>query len=59
MPDFVPATRGTDIRLEEASKRASAADRLAARKARRQRPADELGTDADVSDDEDDDDLED
>ncbi|MGA3527457.1 GTPase ObgE [Melissospora conviva] len=58
-PDYVPTTRGTDIRLEEASKRASAADRLAARKARRQRPADELGTDADVSDDEDDDDLED
>ncbi|MGA3564270.1 GTPase ObgE [Melissospora conviva] len=58
-PDYVPTTRGTDIRLEEASKRASAADRLAARKARRQRPADELGTDADVSDDDDDDDLED
>ncbi|WBB79647.1 GTPase ObgE [Micromonospora sp. WMMD882] len=40
--DFVPGNRGTDVRLEEKSTRASAADRLAARKARRQRPADEL-----------------
>ncbi|SCE85452.1 GTP-binding protein [Micromonospora viridifaciens] len=40
--DFVPGTRGTDVRLEEKSTRASAAERLAARKARRQRPADEI-----------------
>ncbi|WP_446210998.1 GTPase ObgE [Micromonospora sp. IBSANI012] len=59
--DFVPGNRGTDVRLEEKSARASAAERLAARKARRQRPADELeagGLDADLSDDLDDDDLE-
>ncbi|MFC8618945.1 GTPase ObgE [Micromonospora purpureochromogenes] len=59
--DFVPGNRGTDVRLEEKSTRASAAERLAARKARRQRPADELeagGLDADLSDDLDDDDLE-
>ncbi|MEH0938787.1 GTPase ObgE [Micromonospora psammae] len=59
--DFVPGSRGTDVRLEEKSARASAAERLAARKARRQRPADEAeadGLDADVSDDlTDDDDL--
>ncbi|MEH1055236.1 GTPase ObgE [Micromonospora sp. CPCC 206171] len=58
--DFVPGNRGTDVRLEEKSARASAAERLAARKARRQRPADELeagGLDADLSDDLDDDDL--
>jgi GTP-binding protein len=48
--DFVPGNRGTDVRLEEKSSRPSAAERLAARKARRVRPADELG--ADVSDDE-------
>ncbi|MEV0428946.1 GTPase ObgE [Micromonospora sp. NPDC050495] len=40
--DFVPGNRGTDVRLEEKSNRVSAADRLAARKARRQRPADEV-----------------
>ncbi|MGK5444025.1 GTPase ObgE [Micromonospora sp. URMC 105] len=59
--EFVPGSRGTDVRLEEKSTRASAAERLAARKARRQRPADEQeagGLDADVSDDLDDDDLE-
>ncbi|GAB3185940.1 GTP-binding protein [Micromonospora palomenae] len=59
--DFVPGNRGTDVRLEEKSTRASAAERLAARKARRQRPTDELeagGLDADLSDDLDDDDLE-
>ncbi|MEH0829035.1 MULTISPECIES: GTPase ObgE [unclassified Micromonospora] len=58
--EFVPGSRGTDVRLEEKSTRASAAERLAARKARRQRPADELeagGLDADVSDDLDDDDV--
>ncbi|MEU5791732.1 GTPase ObgE [Micromonospora purpureochromogenes] len=58
--DFVPGNRGTDVRLEEKPTRASAAERLAARKARRQRPADELeagGLDADLSDDLDDDDL--
>ncbi|WP_433311947.1 GTPase ObgE [Micromonospora sp. CA-269861] len=51
--DFVPGNRGTDVRLEEKSNRASAADRLAARKARRVRSADHLG--ADASDDLDDD----
>jgi len=49
--DFVPGNRGTDVRLEEKSNRASAAERLAARKARRVRSADEVG--ADASDDED------
>ncbi|MEU4533003.1 GTPase ObgE [Micromonospora ureilytica] len=44
--DFVPGNRGTDVRLEEKSNRASAADRLAARKARRVRSADEVGADA-------------
>ncbi|WP_406041815.1 GTPase ObgE [Micromonospora sp. NBC_00898] len=60
--DFVPGNRGTDIRLEEKSTRASAAERLAARKARRRRTEDELaagGLDADLSDDLDDDDLDD
>ncbi|MET7950649.1 GTPase ObgE [Micromonospora sp. NPDC005324] len=54
--DFVPGNRGTDVRLEEKSNRASAADRLAARKARRVRSADEVGADAsdDAIDDEDD-----
>ncbi|MET7374107.1 GTPase ObgE [Micromonospora arida] len=54
--DFVPGNRGTDVRLEEKSNRASAADRLAARKARRVRSADEVGADAsdDNIDDEDD-----
>ncbi|RKN28093.1 GTPase ObgE [Micromonospora musae] len=42
--EFVPNVRGADQRLEEKSTRANAAERLAARKARRQRPADELGT---------------
>ncbi|MET8359916.1 GTPase ObgE [Micromonospora sp. NPDC005171] len=56
--DFVPGNRGTDIRLEEKSNRASAADRLAARKARRVRSADEVGADAsdDLDDDMDDED---
>jgi GTPase len=39
--EFVPGTRGTDYRLEEPSTRASAAERLAARKARRERQEDE------------------
>ncbi|MFD2767817.1 GTPase ObgE [Micromonospora eburnea] len=52
--DFVPGNRGTDIRLEEKSTRASAAERLAARKARRQRPADEVAA-APQDDDADDD----
>ncbi|MET8234690.1 GTPase ObgE [Micromonospora sp. NPDC005298] len=55
--EFVPGNRGTDIRLEEKSNRASAAERLAARKARRVRSADEVGADSsddDVIDDEDD-----
>ncbi|MFI9643844.1 GTPase ObgE [Micromonospora sp. NPDC051925] len=42
--DFVPGNRGTDVRLEEKSSRPPAAERLAARKARRQRPEDELAT---------------
>ncbi|WP_433263502.1 GTPase ObgE [Micromonospora vinacea] len=56
--DFVPGNRGTDVRLEEKSNRASAADRLAARKARRVRSADEVGADAsdDLDDDMDDED---
>ncbi|MBQ1033540.1 GTPase ObgE [Micromonospora parva] len=57
--EFVPGNRGTDVRLEEKSNRASAADRLAARKARRVRSADEVGADAsDDPDDEDEDDAE-
>ncbi|MFC4019852.1 GTPase ObgE [Micromonospora sp. GCM10011542] len=58
--DFVPGNRGTDIRLEEKTNRASAAERLAARKARRVRSADGLDADttddvdADIDDDEDD-----
>jgi GTP-binding protein len=56
--DFVPGNRGTDVRLEDKSDRASAAERLAARKARRVRAegepeSDEVG--ADLSDDLDDD----
>ncbi|KWV30775.1 GTPase ObgE [Micromonospora rifamycinica] len=46
--DFIPGNRGTDVRLEEKSSRPAAAERLAARKARRQRPEDELvGADGD------------
>ncbi|MEU4333663.1 GTPase ObgE [Micromonospora lupini] len=58
--EFVPGNRGTDVRLEEKSNRASAADRLAARKARRVRSADEVGADAsdDDVDDIDEDDAE-
>ncbi|MGK5742303.1 GTPase ObgE [Micromonospora sp. URMC 103] len=44
--DFVPGVRGADQRLEDKATRASAAERLAARKARRQRPADEIEADA-------------
>ncbi|MFC0033994.1 GTPase ObgE [Micromonospora chaiyaphumensis] len=53
--DFVPGNRGTDVRLEDKSTRASAAERLAARKARRVRPEDELeaGAPQDDADDED------
>ncbi|MET8835168.1 GTPase ObgE [Micromonospora sp. NPDC004540] len=53
--DFVPGNRGTDVRLEDKSTRASAAERLAARKARRVRPADEMEAAApqDDADDED------
>ncbi|AXO36185.1 GTPase ObgE [Micromonospora chalcea] len=40
--DFVPGNRGTDVRLEDKSNRPSASDRLAARKARRVRPEDEI-----------------
>jgi GTPase len=39
--DYTPSGRGTDWRLEEQTTRPTAAARLAARKARRQRPADE------------------
>jgi GTP-binding protein len=39
--EFTPGARGTDYRLETASDRLSAAQRLAARKARRRRPEDE------------------
>ncbi|MDG4783313.1 GTPase ObgE [Micromonospora sp. WMMD961] len=58
--EFVPGNRGTDVRLEEKSNRASAADRLAARKARRVRSADEVGADAsdDLEDIDDEDDAE-
>ncbi|MFU8874788.1 GTPase ObgE [Micromonospora sp. SL4-19] len=52
--DFIPGNRGTDIRLEEKSTRVSAAERLAARKARRQRPADEIEAAAQDSDDDED-----
>ncbi|GIJ25754.1 GTPase Obg [Micromonospora qiuiae] len=45
--DFVPGARGRDVRLEEKPTRATAAERLAARKARRQRPADEAEPAAD------------
>jgi GTP-binding protein len=53
--EFIPGSRGTDYRLEEPSTRASAAERLAARKARRQRPADDVAAssgvdEADVAD---------
>jgi GTPase len=40
-PDYVPAIRGVDTRLEERPTRTTAAERLAARKARRRRPEDE------------------
>ncbi|MCG5450680.1 MULTISPECIES: GTPase ObgE [Micromonospora] len=56
--DFKPGNRGTDVRLEEKSNRASAADRLAARKARRVRSADDLGADASDDDIDDEDDAE-
>ncbi|MGC4854539.1 GTPase ObgE [Micromonospora sp. DT4] len=57
--EFVPGNRGTDVRLEDKSNRASAAERLAARKARRVRSADEVGADAsDDAVDEDEDDAE-
>ncbi len=39
--EFTPGNRGTDWRLEERNSRPTASDRLAMRKARRQRPADE------------------
>ncbi|MGQ5263854.1 GTPase ObgE [Micromonospora sp. ZYX-F-536] len=55
--EFTPGNRGTDVRLEARSNRARAAERLAARKARRVRSGDEVGADAsdDVADiDEDD-----
>jgi GTP-binding protein len=40
--EYITGPRGTDVRLEEQSGRKSAAQRLAARKGRRQRPDDEL-----------------
>ncbi|MET8912280.1 GTPase ObgE [Micromonospora sp. NPDC004551] len=52
--DFVPGNRGTDVRLEDKSTRASAAERLAARKARRVRREDEVeAAPQDDADDED------
>ena len=42
--EFTPGQRGADYRLDDAPPRPSAADRLAARKARRRRPADEVET---------------
>ncbi|TYB35014.1 GTPase ObgE [Micromonospora sp. AP08] len=52
--DFVPGNRGTDVRLEDKSTRVSAAERLAARKARRVRPEDEVvAAPQDDADDED------
>ncbi|GAB3353371.1 GTPase ObgE [Micromonospora halotolerans] len=54
--DFVPGNRGTDVRLEDKTTRASAAERLAARKARRVRPEDEVA--AAPQDDADDEDWE-
>jgi GTP-binding protein len=40
--EFVPGARGADVRLEEQSNRLTAAQRLAARKGRRQRAPDEV-----------------
>ncbi|MFG3301733.1 GTPase ObgE [Micromonospora chersina] len=54
--DFVPGNRGTDVRLEDKSTRVPAAERLAARKARRIRPEDEVA--AAPQDDADDEDWE-
>jgi GTP-binding protein len=51
--EFQPGNRGTDYRLDEQSTRVSAADRLAARKARRIRPPDEPEAAPDIDDDED------
>ncbi|MFG1832288.1 GTPase ObgE [Micromonospora chersina] len=52
--DFVPGNRGSDVRLEDKSTRVSAAERLAARKARRVRPEDEVvAAPQDDADDED------
>jgi GTP-binding protein len=44
--EYVPGTRGADIRLEGRPTRTPAAERLAARKARRRRPADEQPPDS-------------
>ncbi|MBM7084533.1 GTPase ObgE [Micromonospora humidisoli] len=52
--DFIPGNRGTDVRLEEKSTRPGAAERLAARKARRQRPEDELDAAPEPADDDED-----
>lgn len=49
--EFVPGVRGGDQRLAEKSERPSAAERLAARKARRQRPDDEAEAGEPVGDD--------
>jgi GTP-binding protein len=46
--DYVPTVRGRDIRLEERPKRATAAERLAAHKARRQRPPEETEAEQNV-----------
>jgi GTP-binding protein len=46
--EFQPGNRGSDYRLDTAPTRATAAQRLDARKARRQRPADETGPELDL-----------
>ncbi|GAA1795753.1 GTPase ObgE [Planosporangium flavigriseum] len=51
--EYVPSARGTDYRLAESETRVTAAERKAARKARRQRPEDEIpDVAADDTDDE-------
>ncbi|SCL38701.1 GTP-binding protein [Micromonospora rhizosphaerae] len=54
LAEFVPSVRGADVRLEERPTRLSAAERLAARKARRQRPADEVEAATQEADDDED-----
>lgn len=49
--DYTPGSRGADYRLEDATSRLTAAQRLAARKARRRRPADEPDVEQSTMDD--------